>query len=51
MGGFVFYLAGRVPRPGEVLRHSSGMEFEILDADPRRIRRMRITPPLTATDG
>ena len=39
--GLVFFLAGRVPAKGEVITHSSGVEFEILDADPRRIRRMR----------
>jgi CBS domain containing-hemolysin-like protein len=43
LGGLVFYLAGRVPGRGEVVRHGSGAEFEILDADPRRIRRLRIT--------
>ena len=40
MGGLVFYLAGRVPGRGEVIRHES-VEFEILEADPRRIRRLR----------
>jgi magnesium and cobalt transporter len=43
LGGFVAFLAGRVPVRGEVIRHSSGVEFEIRDADPRRIRRMRIS--------
>ena len=38
MGGLVFYLFGRVPLKGEVIKHSSGCEFEILDADSRRIR-------------
>jgi magnesium and cobalt transporter len=42
VGGLVFFLAGRVPVRGEVIRHDSGVEFEILDADPRRIRRMRV---------
>ena len=42
LGGLVFFLAGRVPVRGEVIRHDSGVEFEILDADPRRIRRMRV---------
>lgn len=41
MGGLVFYLAGRVPGRGEVIGHESGIEFEILEADPRRIRRIR----------
>jgi CBS domain containing-hemolysin-like protein len=42
LGGLVFYLAGRVPARGEVLTHSSGMIFEILEADPRRVERLRI---------
>ncbi len=42
LGGLVFFLAGRVPGRGEVIRHESGIEFEVLDADPRRIRRLRI---------
>ncbi len=42
LGGLVIFLAGRVPGRGEVVRHGSGIEFEIVDADPRRIRRMRI---------
>jgi hemolysin (HlyC) family protein len=43
LGGLVFSLAGRVPMRGEVVRHeSSGVEFEVIDADPRRIRRLRI---------
>ena len=53
VGGLVFYLAGHVPRRGEIVRHQSGIEFEILDADPRRIRRMRATgvPNAAAADG
>jgi CBS domain containing-hemolysin-like protein len=43
LGGLVFSLAGRVPMRGEVVRHEdSGVEFEVVDADPRRIRRLRI---------
>lgn len=42
LGGLVTSLAGRVPSRGEVIRHSSGMEFEIIDADPRRVMRVRI---------
>ncbi|MFO1029364.1 MAG: transporter associated domain-containing protein, partial [Acetobacteraceae bacterium] len=41
VGGLVFTLAGRVPARGEVISHPSGIEFRILDADPRRIRRLR----------
>ena len=42
VGGLVFTLAGRVPAKGEVIGHSSGLEFRILEADARRIRRVRV---------
>jgi magnesium and cobalt transporter len=42
MGGLVFTIAGRVPARGEVVSHESGTEFRILEADPRRIRRLRV---------
>ena len=42
VGGLVFMLAGRVPAKGEVVSHPSGIEFRILDSDPRRIRRVRV---------
>lgn len=45
LGGLVFMLTGRVPERGEVIAHSTGLEFEILDSDPRRIRRVRIRSP------
>ncbi len=45
LGGLVFTLAGRVPSRGEVIRHPSGAEFEVLDADPRRIKRLRVCRP------
>ncbi len=50
LGGLVFYLAGRVPARGEILKHESGMKFEVLDADPRRVNRLSIhnIPSLTA---
>jgi magnesium and cobalt transporter len=41
VGGLVFTLAGRVPTRGEVISHPSGYEFRVLDADARRIRRLR----------
>src|SRR5690606_36960953 len=50
LGGLIFYLAGRVPVRGEVIRHPTGTEFEILDADPRRVRRMRIRFPRREED-
>ena len=46
VGGLVFTLAGRVPARGEVISHDSGLEFRILDADARRIRRLRARRPV-----
>ncbi len=48
VGGLIFTLAGRVPSRGEVVTHASGMEFRVLDADPRRIRRLRARLPASA---
>lgn len=42
LGGLVFMLSGRVPTRGEVVEHPSGHEFEVVDADPRRIKRLRV---------
>jgi len=42
LGGLVFSLAGRVPTPGELIGHPSGLEFEVEDADPRRIKHLRL---------
>src|SRR6266853_3416222 len=42
LGGLVFMLAGRVPKRGEVIAHPGGIEFEVLDADPRRVKRLRV---------
>lgn len=42
LGGLIFMLAGHVPARGEVIRHPDGPEFEIIDADPRRIKRLRV---------
>ena len=42
-------MLGRVPVRGELIRHASGIEFEIIAADPRRVRRVAIhTKPRTA---
>ncbi len=43
LGGLVFMLCNRIPVRGEVIRHPDGHEFEILDADPRRVKRLRVT--------
>ena len=42
LGGLVFDLLGRVPIRGELVKHPSGMEIEVLEADPRRVRRLRV---------
>jgi magnesium and cobalt transporter len=42
LGGLVFMLSGRVPVRGEVVPHPLGHEFEVVDADPRRIKRLRV---------
>ncbi len=42
LGGLVFMLAGRVPSRGEVVKHPDGTDFEVIDADPRHIKRLRI---------
>lgn len=45
LGGLVFMLSGRVPARGEVVLHPEGPEFEVIDADPRRIKRLRVLLP------
>jgi len=45
LGGLVSMLSGRVPARGEVVVHPDGPEFEVIDADPRRIKRLRIRLP------
>jgi magnesium and cobalt transporter len=42
LGGMVTMLAGRVPNRNEIIRHPAGVEFEVLDADPRRVKRLRV---------
>lgn len=42
LGGLVVMLSGRVPARGEVVLHPDGPEFEVIDADPRRIKRLRV---------
>jgi CBS domain containing-hemolysin-like protein len=51
LGGLVFAIAGRIPARGELVQHPSGIEFEVLDADPRRIKKLRIHLPDTAETG
>ncbi len=42
LGGIVVMLAGRVPVPGEVICDEQGNEFEVIEADPRKIKRLRV---------
>lgn len=42
LGGLVFALAGHIPARGEIVPHASGIEFQIVEADPRRIKRLRV---------
>ena len=42
VGGLVFDLAGRVPAVGEIVAHPAGLAIDVLDADPRRVRKVRI---------
>ena len=47
LGGLIFSIAGRVPQRGEIIKHSSGTVFEIKDADPMKIKSVKITTPKT----
>jgi CBS domain containing-hemolysin-like protein len=49
LGGLMFALLGRVPVRGELVRHPSGLELEVLDADARRLKKVRIHQPRSAT--
>jgi magnesium and cobalt transporter len=42
LGGLVVWLLGRVPQRGEIVAHPAGYEFEVLEADPRKVKRLRI---------
>lgn len=43
IGGLVFHIAHRLPHRGEIILHHSGMKFQVLDVDTRRIKKIRIT--------
>jgi CBS domain containing-hemolysin-like protein len=51
LGGLVASLAGRVPERGEVLSHPDGWDFEIVDADARKVRKIRIRKSLADSGG
>ncbi|SMO55369.1 CBS domain-containing protein [Paracoccus laeviglucosivorans] len=46
LGGLIFMLTGRVPVQGEIVPHESGAEFEVIEADPRRVKRVRLRLPV-----
>jgi magnesium and cobalt transporter len=48
LGGLVFMLVGRIPARGEVILMDNGVEFDVVDADPRRIKRLRVRLPSAA---
>ena len=45
IGGLSFVLAGHIPEIGERLEHPSGWTLEIMEADDRRVTRLRLHPP------
>jgi magnesium and cobalt transporter len=45
LGGLVMIRTGRLPARGEIVPHESGVEFEVVDADARRIKRIRVRLP------
>ena len=51
LGGLVMSLTERVPTRGELVTHGSGITFEVVDADPRRIKRLRVRVPSGASSG
>lgn len=42
IGGLIYSIAGRVPARGEIITHESGMAFEVIEADPRRVHKVKI---------
>ena len=50
LGGLVMIRTGRMPARGEIVPHESGVEFEVVDADPRRIKRLRVRLPGNVPD-
>ena len=50
LGGLVCELVGRVPSRGELIAHPSGLTFEVVEADPRKVRRLRVYPATSTLD-
>lgn len=51
VAGLIFALVDRVPARGELVEHPSGVRFEVLDADPRRIKRVCVRRPPASEPG
>ena len=45
LGGLIFSIAGRIPQRGEIIKHNSGTTFEIKDADPMKIKYVKVSTP------
>ena len=45
LGGLIFSIAGRVPQRGEIIEHDTGTTFEIKDADPMKIKSVKVSTP------
>ena len=45
LGGLIFSITGRVPQRGEIIKHNSGITFEIKDADPMKIKSVKVSTP------
>jgi len=48
LGGLAVWLAGRLPQRGEIIPHPSGFELEIVEADPRRVKKLRLRRSATS---
>lgn len=51
LGGLIFTMLGRVPTRGEVVHHPAGVDFEVLDADRRRVKRVKLKLPKKSESG
>jgi magnesium and cobalt transporter len=45
LAGLIYSITGRIAKRGEIIRHGTGLEFEILEADPRRLKTVRVRLP------
>jgi len=51
VAGMTVALAGRLPQRGEILRHPAGFDIEVIDSDPRRVKRVRLKRAADAAPG